>query len=452
MRLPGAVLIGFHIAGAAILYAAQVGAAAQDRSAEDRPEQTISIQSDAVSDAAIEQRIRSIFAELSAFEKIEVTVDAGVVTLGGSVIYDRTKEQAAGLAARIEGVATVRNEIVQETSLDDRIGPTVERFADWLMQGIELLPLLSIALAVFLGFFAAGIGIARLQAPWNRIAPNPFIADLLRHAIRLVFVAVGLVVALEILGASALLGSVLGAAGIFGLAVGFAIRDTIENYVASILLSIRQPFRPNDHIMAEGHEGHVVRLNSRATVIMNLDGNHVRIPNATIFKGVLVNYSRNPERRFEFELGVNADADLAAAVELGVRSLESLEFVLKDPHPLGWIVAVGDSNVVLWFSAWIDQKRTNFGAARGEALRQVKLALEQAGMELPEPIYRLKIDNVAAATGAETAADQADSGAATTAARPSGHIRKSSDISEKVAAERGTAGGQDLLDAAAPTE
>src|SRR3546814_11391197 len=70
------------------------------------------------------------------------------------------------------------------------------------------------------------------------------------------------------------------------------------------MLSRRQPFRANDHVVIEGHEGRVVRLTSRATILMTLEGNHLRIPNSTVFKAVILNYTRNPERRFDFELGI----------------------------------------------------------------------------------------------------------------------------------------------------
>src|SRR3546814_11904518 len=85
------------------------------------------------------------------------------------------------------------------------------------------------------------------------------------------------------------------------ISIGFAIRDTVDNYVASLMLSLRQPFRANDHVVIEGHEGRVVRLTSRATILMTLEGNHLRIPNSTVFKAVILNYPRNPERRFDFE-------------------------------------------------------------------------------------------------------------------------------------------------------
>ena len=87
-----------------------------------------------------------------------------------------------------------------------------------------------------------------MRQPWNRIAPNAFIAELYRQLVRLMFIVGALVIALDVMNATALLSTILGAAGIIGLALGFAVRDTVENFIASIMLSIRQPFRPNDTV------------------------------------------------------------------------------------------------------------------------------------------------------------------------------------------------------------
>jgi small conductance mechanosensitive channel len=68
---------------------------------------------------------------------------------------------------------------------------------------------------------------SRLQSPWNRIAPNAFIADLFRTFIMIAFVIAAIVVALDIMNAAALLSTILGAAGLIGLAIGFAVRDEL---------------------------------------------------------------------------------------------------------------------------------------------------------------------------------------------------------------------------------
>ncbi|MGP1397728.1 MAG: mechanosensitive ion channel domain-containing protein [Inquilinaceae bacterium] len=419
------------------------------------PEPAIGVESDGRSDAAIADRIRAIFREIEAFGDITATVRAGVVTLDGTVLERDRAAEAVALANRVEGVVAVRDETELDASVEDRLDPAFDRLNTRLRAGVDLLPLLAVAILAFAVLVTLGLLLARWRGPWERLAPNSFVADLIRQIVRLAFIAGGLVVALDILGATALLGTILGAAGIAGLAIGFAVRDTIENYIASIMLSIRQPFRPNDHVLIEGHEGHVLSLTSRATVIMTLDGNHVRIPNATVFKGILVNFTRNPDRRFEFRLGVDGDGNLKQALELALDTLRGLDFVLDDPEPLAWIDEVGDSNVVLWVGGWIDQRKTDYAKARSEAIRLTKRALEEAGIGIPEPIYRLRVDQ-----GSVRAMVPGEASGAPPPPEPAGSVESAeigdasaeTAVVEKVAAERISGRGEDLLDPTAPTE
>jgi len=214
------------------------------------------------------------------------------------------------------------------------------------------------------------------------------------QAVRVVAVVVGLVVALSLLGATALMATILGGAGVVGLAIGFAVRDTMENYISSIMLSLRQPFRANDHIVINEFEGKVVRLTSRATVLMTLDGNQLRIPNAMVFKAVILNYTRNPQRRFQFELGIDSADDAIAAMKVGADTIQAMSFVLKDPAANAIIRSVGDSNTVLMFTGWIDQRETDFGRARSLAIRAVTSTLDEQGFSMPEPIFRLRFDSL----------------------------------------------------------
>ena len=312
--------------------------------------------------------------------------------------------------------------------------------------------LIGIAIVVFAVFVVTAIWISKFTYPWDRIAPNAFVAKIVRQLLRLAIIALGIVVALDIVGATAVLGTILGAAGIAGLALGFAIRDTVENYVASIMLSVRQPFRPNDHVSINEHEGYVIRLTSRATVLLTLDGNHVRIPNAIVFKGVIVNYSRNPDRRFEFTLGVDSESDLKQALEIGIERMAGLDFILSDPDPSGRIGEVGDSNVVLRFSGWVDQGETDFLDARSEAIRHTKLALERSGFSLPEPIYRLRIEDAGILFGKSSHADKPSVApkkdvAETTVA----DVSRDKTITQKIAHERAVT-DKDLLDPTVPNE
>lgn len=355
----------------------------------DQPTGTISVDDSAQQDAAIATRIRDILEELEGYEDVTVTVSSGIVTLRGTTIDATTAEGLNDLAGRVEGVVAIRNQVTETTDVARKLNPALDRFEKRLMDFIAWSPLLAIAVAAFLIVVFLGMLIARMRQPWNRIAPNAFIADILRQIIRLAFVVAGIVVALDILGATALLSTILGAAGIIGLAIGFAVKDTVENFIASVMLSIRQPFRPNDAVEINGDEGKVIRLTSRATILLSWDGNHIRIPNSTVFKSRIVNYSANAERRFVFDIGINPGSDMAAAVQIAKETLIALPFTLKSPAPDAWIDAIGDSTVTLRLIGWVDQRVTSLLSARSEAIRLTITALAEAGIDMPEPTYRL---------------------------------------------------------------
>ena len=425
--------------------------------------QTIDAAQDAGADDRIAGRLRGIFGELPAFTNVEVTVEQGVVSLAGTVPAGEDIDRAENIAARVSGVVTVENDLERDLSLSENAG-ALGSLKDRVSGFVAMLPLLGFAALIVLVISATGYLIAGMTGLWQRIAPNSFLAELIASAIRFVFVVGGIVIALDMIGAGALMGAVLGGAGVIGIALGFAMRDTIENYVASLMLSLRQPFRPNDHVVIDAHEGRVIRLTSRATVLMTLDGNHLRIPNGQVFRAVILNYTRNPQRRFDFELGIDADDDPNAARRLGRETLEKLAFVLDDPPPEVRIAQVGDSNVVLLFLAWIDQREADWHKARTRAIAAAKAALEEAGFALPEPIYRLRFDERTTPLPFENIGEtgrsvpphkpKAAAPAATEEVHPD-EVRPDDEIARMVDAERESPDeGQekDLLDTSRPVE
>jgi small-conductance mechanosensitive channel len=421
-------------------------------------------------DARMTRRIQQLFSEIDALSNVAVSVEAGVATLTGQTASTEAARRAETLAARVEGVATVENRIQRDVSLGGRVDPALGQAADQLRAGVRALPLLGLAVLVFLAIAGLGWLITGRKALWRRVTPNLFVAELVAASARAVSVVLGVVAALSLLDATALLGALLGLAGVVGLALGFAVKDTIENYVASVMLSIRQPFRPNDHVVIDGKEGRVIRLTSRATVLMTLDGNHLRIPNAAVFKAVILNYTRNADRRFDFKLGVDAADDGEAAARAGVETLKALPFVLGDPEPVGFIEQAGDSTLDLRFSAWINQTQSDFVKSRSAGLAAVKMALEHGGFTLPEPIYRLRFDQPPApptsspgAAGAAAAdapprpvpkAGPGTESGSEPGARPviAADTRPDEAIKRRVERERADAGDPDLLSTDAPSE
>lgn len=299
------------------------------------------------------------------------------ILLAQQAVESGEDREAGRIINELENTETVR-----------QLGVVGEKLRDVSVDILEMLPLLAVAIAVFVLFWLLGslVGRASFLFGW---AKNQFTRELLQQFTRVVVIIVGLLIGLELLNATALVTAALGAAGVAGIALGFAFKDLVENYIAGILLSTRNPFSANDFIKIGEHSGKVVRLTSRATILLTLAGNHLRLPNALVFKSVIENYTRNPERRFEVAVGVGVNENLEDAEELGIRILSSMDAVLDEPPPRCIVDALGDSNVQLRFYGWVDQRNSDFIKAQSEAIRLVKTAFDSANIDMPEPIYRI---------------------------------------------------------------
>ncbi|MBU1188047.1 MAG: mechanosensitive ion channel [Gammaproteobacteria bacterium] len=434
---------------------------AQDQAAD--PSSVIEAAPRELADPTIQKRIEDIYAQIDTLAKVEVSVQQGVVILSGQVSNEAQAQKALSLAKRLEGIVTVEDEIERTLDVEGNVIPILDQFAAKLTRWMKAWPLVVVSSLVLVLLAFAGHRLGRWTALWNRIAPNVFLAELMAQAMRIAFVIIGLVLALNLMGATTLMGTILGGAGLLGLAIGFAVRDAMENYISSIMLSLRQPFRANDHITINEHEGKVVRLTSRATILMTLDGNHLRIPNATVYKSVILNYTRNPERRLEFNLGVDAADDPIAAMATGLDAIRDIADMVVDPAPTAIIKTVGDSTIVITFMAWMDQTKSDFWKMRSLAIKVAKDAIEHGGFTLPEPLYRVRLENVSGRSAMPQSA--ADSEATRNvpeeeSRQKTGHaandtvldVSPDRHIEEMVNDERSQSGDTDLLDSTRPVE
>lgn len=420
------------------------GAVHADPPAEGATDREVAAEIDARQDRAIAGRLRATFAGVEDLRGVEVVVHTGVVRLSGIVPSTAARQLAGQLARQVESVVLVENTIELDQNPAQRLRTALNGLGNQLSALVGLLPLLAVAVAVVALFWFLGRLAMRSAWPYGGIA-NLFLREATRKLVRLAIVLAGVVLALEILDATTIVTALMGTAGLFGLALGLAFRDLAENAIASLLLSLRQPFMPNDLVRIADCEGHVVRLTSRATVLITLEGNHIRIPNAMVYKGVIVNYTRDPLRRFDIVAGVGVDEDLVAAPRLGVDILLETPGVLADPPPQAFIEALGDSNVTIRYMAWVDQSAADYLKVKSEAIRRVKQALDDAGIAMPVPTYAVELRRAAPRAQAKPvhATRPAEDGPA--------DISRHNIIERQVADDRAS-GGADLLDPSAPSE
>ncbi len=338
-----------------------------------------------VPDDELEKRLKSVLSKIDDFKKIRITVYDGVVTLSGIVSRSESKRKIEQLVSRFEGVLYVNNKIEETPEIEDRLVPVLTRLRDYVAVFVNKLPMVAIAFIVFLVFWIVSGLIEKIVPELRWFGENKLARSLLARLLRAIVLLVGLLLILDILDIAALVGAVLGVAGLAGLAIGFAFKDIVENYLAGIILSLRRPFSVNDYISIEKHEGKIVRMTSRETILMTLDGIYILIPNATVFKSVILNYSRNFLRMFSFAMNVGSHENLQRVRETGLKALESMNGVLADPFPFMRVENVGEFGVEVRFFGWMDQRLNDYLKVKSEAIRIVKVALDKEGIDMPLP-------------------------------------------------------------------
>jgi small-conductance mechanosensitive channel len=342
-------------------------------------------------------------------EKVTVAVNAGVVTLGGEALTEEDRDRAATLAKQVDGVTDVVNDIQLNADLRTRFDAALNETRGKLVRGVAAVPLIAIGLVIVLLSVWLGRVLGRRPAIWLRArSHNPYMDSLVRRTIQTVVVLIGIVLALDLLDATTLVSALLGSAGVIGLVAGFAFKDIAENYVAGILLSLRRPFAPGDHLVIDKYDGKVVALTSRATLLLTLDGNQVSLPNALVFKSVVTNYSQNPKRRFDFQLPLDPTAPIADAQRTAYDALRAVDGVLVDPGPYVLVTEMLPDRVTLQVLAWIDQRRNDLKRVRSEAMRATAAALDRAEIRRAGvPAAPPPSETFPGATNADTSVDRA---------------------------------------------
>jgi len=341
-------------------------------------------------DSDIATAVAALLLRQPELAGVTVQVHAGIVTLGGKVPEEADRARAATLAKSVRGVTDVANAVQLDANVHTRLDSALDQVKDKLVRIVAALPLLAIAILIVALAWWLGRVVSRRPASWLRDrSRNPYMDGLVRRALQAIVLLLGILLALNLLGATALIGAVLGSAGVVGLAFGFAFKDVAENYISGVLLSLRRPFAPGDRLMIDKYEGKVVALTSRTTLLMTLDGNHLSLPNALVFKSVVLNYSVNPKRRFDVLLPIDPSQSIRRAQELALQAMAKVDGVLADPAPSWSADGYNAKGIDLRFHGWIDQRQSDLAKVRSEALRAIKGAFGHNDVIGPETVRYL---------------------------------------------------------------
>ena len=197
----------------------------------------------------------------------------------------------------------------------------------------------------------------------------------------------------------------LASAGILGIAIGFAAKDTLANLFAGLFILTDAPYKLGDFIVLEsGERGQVTDIGIRSTRILTRDDIEITIPNSVMANSKIVNESSGPhvKRRLRVDVGVAYGTDVAKAREVMEGAAATCDLLSKDPPPSLRFRALGDSALLFQVRGYIDQPVLH-GRAVDQVCTRLYEALNEAGIEIPFPQRVVHMAAPEATSGASAA-------------------------------------------------
>jgi small-conductance mechanosensitive channel len=336
-------------------------------------------------DVEIAARLERILTATKWFANAKVDVEEGVVFIDGEANRESSKEWATKLAGSTQDVVAVVNRMtVAERSAWD-FTPAWEQLRLMGRGAVQALPAAVMSLVVLtLTFFATIVATRTARRLGARRFHNALLSEVAARAAAIPVIIVGLYLAMRISGLTQIAATVLGGTGLIGIIIGIAFRDIAENFLASILISMQRPFQAGDLVTIADHQGFVQKVTTRGTIIVTLDGNHVQIPNATIYKSVIRNHSANPNGRLDFIIRIGYDDSMEQTQEIVLNVLREHPAVLRDPEPLILVEELTPTGINIHAYFWINGRDFSALKVRSATLRQIVAALNEAGVTLPD--------------------------------------------------------------------
>jgi small conductance mechanosensitive channel len=177
--------------------------------------------------------------------------------------------------------------------------------------------------------------------------------------------------------------SMVALVGAAGLAVGFALQDSLNNFASGVMLIVFRPFKNGDFIEAGGTTGIVENITIFTTMMRTGDNREIIIPNGEIFGGTITNYSARSTRRVDMVFGIGYDDDLLLAKKILNEIIKADDRILMDPAPAISIKDLGDSSVNFKVRPWVNS--ADYWDVHADITEKVKLTFDERGISIPYP-------------------------------------------------------------------
>lgn len=268
-----------------------------------------------------------------------------------------------------------------------RVDPAfiLSKVETWVVGFQRLLPNIVVALLLFAIAFGVAWAVERSFRSWAGRHDRSNLGAVLGSFIKWVILLFGGLLALTIVIPSLNPGDLIAGLGIGSVAIGFAFKDILQNWLAGLLILIQQPFKVGDQIVVDDYEGTVEWIETRATIIAMYDGRRAIIPNATVYSNAVTVNTARDTRRSQYDVGIGYGDDIEKARSVILDALAGVEGIESTPKAEVLVWDLAGSSVNLRVRWWTASKRTNVVHVQAAALEAIKRALDGAGVDMPFP-------------------------------------------------------------------
>jgi small conductance mechanosensitive channel len=239
----------------------------------------------------------------------------------------------------------------------------------------------------FIGKWVARKIITLMRRGMERAHVDPTLISFASNALYVVLIVMIVVAAISNIGVETT--SFMAIFGAAGLAIGLALKDTLANVGAAVLIIFFRPFKVGDFVEASGVMGNVKSINLFSTTLTTTDNRSIIIPNGALIAGNIINYTGNDTRRIDMVFDIDYKDDLKLAKEVILNILMEHPFVLKDPLPVVAVGALGTNSVQIFARPWV--KTEDYLNGLFEITELVKLEFDKHHISIPFPQMDLHV-------------------------------------------------------------
>ncbi|MCI5072619.1 mechanosensitive ion channel [bacterium] len=337
-------------------------------------------------DLIIEKKLLEIFETIGWYQDVKIKVKNGIVFLSGSVQEVSHKTLASELINKTPGIVASINSITVKSSEKIDLRPAIKEVNTLKTKFSRMLPYFASALMVFILFFILSVVFHTiLKKTLYRKLDSPLFINALAKILSAPLILLGIYFMIKISGLNALAATVLGGTGALGLILGLSLKSSLENYISSLMISLKKLFSKGDIVEIGSQKGIVHSVTTSGTTLIDYDGNHIIIPNSKVFTEVIKNFSTNPKMRDVIKVGIGFDDSIELVKTLIFSELHKFgERILSDPKPSVLVSELGSATVNLSVYYWIDMRQTSPVKIKSAITQNIKQRLMSENVSMPD--------------------------------------------------------------------